>query len=174
MIIEDIDEIIKEFNIFFRDTPERFLSEGEIRNELYRRLLAGLIHNDKYPGFNILREYLANKKPRVKYDIVVEDDSKNIVAAFELKYVYSNVLALMKQLGKDITRLETYSKDSCKGYVLFYNNFENYPSSVLSDIRGLKHGKKITIISVSLPQDTLKEIQDKYMQDYTPSYPVKG
>ena len=169
-LFDDINEIITEFNDYCMGNPEYFLSEAEIRNTLFRFLLDKLIHNGRYPNLYVGREYLVNSKPRVKYDIVIANSDKELLAAFEIKYSYSNVKKLLNVLLDDIQRLDKYSGESCICYLLFYNNFEYYPEDDADKIQNIELTPKINYQFVNLTQEKIKIIQEKYMMDYTPSY----
>lgn len=170
-LFSDVEKVLKDFDNYFILNPEIFASEIEVRNALFRFLLKALMHSNKYPEIRIIREYLANSKPRVRYDIAVIDERSRVLFAFELKYAYSDIKKLLTVLEEDIGRLERYSGEHIvRGYVLFYNNFEMYPAEVLNSIKEMKHSSRIDIRVINQTREKIKLVQEKYMMDYCPKY----
>lgn len=168
----DVDNVLNEFSDKFKNCPELFLDEFEIRNTIFRMLLENLVHNSRYPEIDIKREYLVNSSPRVKFDIAIVDKSKKLLVAIEIKYSYSNVKKLFEKLQEDKRRLNQYSSDDCQCYLLFYNNYEDYPIEIVNQIKELDMPDKIDYIAINLSVDKIKFIQQKYMADYSPTFKV--
>jgi hypothetical protein len=171
-LTEDVEKILTDFNNFFIKSPELFLDELEIRNTLYRNLQEKLVLNGSYKNIDVEREY--KLKPIMKrFDLAISINEE-ILFAFEIKYTYSGLTALKKKILIDIERLTKYAGSKCiKRYVFYYDNFENYPKKALNELKTDVSSPLIDFRIITTTPDKLKMMQDDYMGEYDPTYPVK-
>lgn len=129
-ILELVESRLDDFERVFKNNPELFIFESEIRDSLFR--MFALTFSRK--GFVVEKEYCVNKNPIIKYDLAILN-GKEIIFSFEIKHNLSNSQKSLNLIKKDVTRLTAYSTmNFIKGFFLYYDSMIDAKSSLVGKI----------------------------------------